>query len=227
MTRKTNTIMLTCLIAVATVLFFALSTVVLITYAEGAASLAPNPYMQFVDANGDPYVGGQLYTYETGTTTGKTTWEDSAKATANANPIVLDSRGGANIFIDSSDGAYRFKLDDSDDTTIFTVDGIEGSVSGVISVAATVASLGTGATDGALKIDAGTGNLYTWDDDNSKWRIQPGNFYTTANLPASATYTIETGCTVFDTTVNRHKYWSGSAWTVIKTITILQVQVFS
>jgi len=89
------------------------------------ATLAPQPLFTALDANGDPYVGGKLYTYETGTTTPKSTWTDSTKGSANANPVILDSRGQADVWIDSSDGAYRFRLLDSSDVTIWTVDGIK------------------------------------------------------------------------------------------------------
>lgn len=205
----------------------ALYLVLLTTLAWGAASVTPNPMLQYLDANGDPYVGGKLYTYETGTTTPKTTWSDAAKATPNLNPIILGSKGEAYVFIDSSAVAYRFKLLDSDDTTVFTKDGIEGSVTGVVTVSATVASLGTGSVDGGINIDQATGNWYTWDDDNSKWRISSGNRYSTTNLPTTA-YTIETGTTVLDTTTSQQKWWDGSSWLVlIKSVTILQIQVFS
>ena len=89
-----------------------------------AQSPSYNPIFTALDANGDPYVGGKLYTYETGTTTPKTTWTDSGKGTPNANPVILDSRGQAQVWIDNSDGNYRFRLLDSDDNTIWTIDDI-------------------------------------------------------------------------------------------------------
>jgi hypothetical protein len=57
------------------------------------------------------------------------------------------------------------------------------------------------------------GNWYTWDDDNSKWRVRSGNLYATAALPTSGTYTIEDETFVFDSTTNTMKMWNGSAWT--------------
>jgi len=94
------------------------------------ATLAPQVKFRAMDSNGDPYVGGKLYTYETGTTTLKTSWTDSTKVTPNTNPVVLDNRGQADVWIDSSSGAYRFKLDSSDDVTIWTKDGISNVASG-------------------------------------------------------------------------------------------------
>jgi hypothetical protein len=69
-----------------------------------------------------------------------------------------------------------------------THDHSGGSV--IYSVVANEAALGTGSTDGEKRLDAATGNEYTWDDDNSKWRPRPGNIYATA--PSASTYTIET-----------------------------------
>lgn len=91
----------------------------------GATSLAPQPKFTALDSNGDPLVGAFLYTYETGTTTPKETWTDATKSTPNPNPIILDSYGQANVWIDSSGGAYRLKLLDAEGDTIWTVDGIE------------------------------------------------------------------------------------------------------
>jgi hypothetical protein len=93
-------------------------------YATSTAAPPPDVKWQALDADGDPYSGGKLYTYETGTSTPKTTWTSSTKGAANANPVVLDSKGAADVWLDSSDGAYRFLLKDSDDNTIWTIDGI-------------------------------------------------------------------------------------------------------
>jgi len=80
----------------------------------------PNIKPQFNDVNGVPLSGGLLYVYVAGTSTPATTYSDFALTTANANPIVLDSRGEANIYL--ADGAYKFVLADSDDVTLWTVD---------------------------------------------------------------------------------------------------------
>ena len=61
------------------------------------AVVTPTAKAQFIDAAGVPLAGGLLYTYAAGTTTPQTTYTDSTGATANSNPIVLDSRGEANI----------------------------------------------------------------------------------------------------------------------------------
>lgn len=87
------------------------------------ASLTPTPKQQFFDANGDPLVAGKVYTYAGGTTTPIATYTDQAGGTANANPIILDSRGMANIWLEPT-VAYKFVITDSNDVTQYTTDNI-------------------------------------------------------------------------------------------------------
>jgi len=88
-------------------------------------SLAPTPKLQFFDANGAPLVGGKLYTYAAGTTTPLASYTDSTGNTANTNPVILDSRGEANVWL--SGAIYKFALYDSTNVLIWTVDNINGS----------------------------------------------------------------------------------------------------
>jgi microcystin-dependent protein len=86
------------------------------------AVVSPTAKAQFIDAAGIPLAGGFLYTYVAGTTTPQATYTDSAASTPNSNPIVLDSRGEANIWLTGA--AYKFKLTDANGTEIWTVDNI-------------------------------------------------------------------------------------------------------
>lgn len=54
-----------------------------------------NPFSgrQFIDANGDPYSGAQLFIYSAGSSTKVTTTKDLAGASNHANPIILNSKG--------------------------------------------------------------------------------------------------------------------------------------
>ena len=88
-------------------------------------SLAPTPKLQFFDANGAPLAGGLLYTYEAGSTTPLATYTDFTGVSANTNPIVLDSRGEANVWL--SGAIYKFALYTSASVLIWTVDNINGS----------------------------------------------------------------------------------------------------
>ena len=88
-------------------------------------SLSPTPKLQFFDANGAPLAGGLLYTYEAGSTTPLATYTDSTGVSANTNPIVLDSRGEANVWL--AGDIYKFALYTSVGVLIWTVDNINGS----------------------------------------------------------------------------------------------------
>jgi hypothetical protein len=81
--------------------------------------------MQFFTANGDPLVGGKLYTYAAGTTSPLATYTDLFGTTSNPNPVVMDSRGEASVWL--GEGTYKFVLKDALDTLIWTVDNISGN----------------------------------------------------------------------------------------------------
>ena len=85
------------------------------------ATLCPPVKMQFFDDNGDPLNGGKVYTYEPGTTTNKATYTDSTEGTPNANPVILDSTGRANIWLN---GFYKIKVTDSADVQLYVIDQV-------------------------------------------------------------------------------------------------------
>lgn len=87
------------------------------------ASLTPTPKQQFLDGNGNPLVAGKVYTYAGGTTTPITTYTDQAGATANTNPIILNSRGMADIWLQPTI-AYKFVITNSTDVQQYTTDNI-------------------------------------------------------------------------------------------------------
>jgi hypothetical protein len=97
------------------------------------AAFASPPKLQFFDINGDPLSGGKVYTYEVTTTTNKATYptlaDAAAQTNANANPVILDSRGEAVIVLT---GPTKFRIDDSNDNNIYTVDNYYPSSVGVI-----------------------------------------------------------------------------------------------
>ena len=88
-------------------------------------SLSSTPKLQFFDLNGAPLSGGLLYTYAAGTTTPLASYTDSTGLIANTNPIVLDSRGEANVWLGAA--IYKFSLYTSVGVLIWTVDNINGS----------------------------------------------------------------------------------------------------
>lgn len=92
-----------------------------ILWAAGAFITAPK--FAVWDSNGDPLSGGKVYTYECGSTTPKTTYSNRALSSANANPVVLDSRGEADIY---QSGCLKIVLKTSADVTVYTVDNFAG-----------------------------------------------------------------------------------------------------
>jgi len=85
------------------------------------ASLLPIGKQQFFDSNGDPLSGGKIYFYETGTTTLKDVYSSSSATIPLSNPVVLDSSGRAEIWID---GFYTMKVYTSTDVLVYSVDNI-------------------------------------------------------------------------------------------------------
>lgn len=94
---------------------FSLALLPVISYAQTAAIL-PNARTQFIDANGQPLVGGTVGFYIPETTTPKGTWQDPAETIPNTNPIVLDSLGSALIW---GRGNYREILKDSNGSVVW------------------------------------------------------------------------------------------------------------
>lgn len=88
-------------------------------------TLTPTPKQQFLDANGNPLASGMVYTYAAGTTTPLATYTDSTGSTANTNPVILDSRGEAEIWLGVA--AYKFKLTTSENVEVWTVNNIPGA----------------------------------------------------------------------------------------------------
>jgi microcystin-dependent protein len=89
-----------------------------------AYTLTPSPFMQFTTATGVPLVGGKIYSYAAGTTTPLSTYTDHGGTTANTNPVILDVRGEAAIWL--STASYKFVLTDADDVVIWTADNLGG-----------------------------------------------------------------------------------------------------
>ena len=83
---------------------------------------------QFFTNSGVPLSGGLLYTYAAGTTTPATTYTSSTGATANSNPIVLDSAGRppSSIWL-TTGSSYKFVLQTSLAVQIGSWDNIPGA----------------------------------------------------------------------------------------------------
>lgn len=79
-------------------------------------SLSPSPRFRAFTAGSLtsaplPLVAGRLWTYAAGTTTPKATFTDAGGLTENPNPIVLNARGEADVWLGT--GSYKFVLTDA------------------------------------------------------------------------------------------------------------------
>lgn len=83
------------------------------------------PYKaQFFSDTGAPLVGGKLYTYAAGTSTPLATYTSQSGASANTNPIILNSRGEADIWLSAL--SYKFALTTDAGAPVWTIDNVEG-----------------------------------------------------------------------------------------------------
>jgi hypothetical protein len=120
--------------------------------------------MQFFDINGEPLVGGKVYTYQAGTTTPQATYTDNTGATANPNPVILNARGEASIWLSGAN--FKFKLTDANDVEIWTVDYISAPISGVSPALSGNVTIDTSSSSPALKItQTGTGLAFRVQDE--------------------------------------------------------------
>ena len=85
------------------------------------------PRAQFFANNGKPLIGGRIHTYVAGSSTRAATYKDAAKTQSNTNPILLDGRGEAAIYL--AEGVeYKFVLEDSAGALILTQEPVYGAV---------------------------------------------------------------------------------------------------
>lgn len=114
---------------------------------------------QFLDNNGNPLSGGKIYTYAAGTTTPQATYTGRAGATANANPIILDSAGRTPEQIWSTEGLlYKYTVTTAANVSIRVWDDIGGSVVASDLAASLAASSGSSLVG---YLPAGTGAVAT------------------------------------------------------------------
>lgn len=94
------------------------------------ASLMPMPkYIALANINGvfSPIANGYVYAYVAGTSTPKDTFTTALGDVVNANPVRLDSRGEASIFLAA--GNYDIELHDASDALIWKQYNVLGSAS--------------------------------------------------------------------------------------------------
>lgn len=123
-----------------------------------------NPFLQYLDGNGDAYAGAKLEFYEAGTSTPLDTYSDYALTTPNANPVIADANGYFGDIFLAEDDNYKVILKDSSDNTVATADNVDS-----FGTAAFVTIGTSGATVGLLnanKTDSGD-NTYSGNNTHS------------------------------------------------------------
>ena len=127
------------------------------------ASLTPTPKQQIYGSDGNPLVGGKIYTYAAGTTTPLATYTDAGAGTANTNPIILNSLGQANIWLTTA--SYKFSVYTSADVLLYTVDNISAPLdsAGLALALSSPTPIGNTApnTGAFTTLTATTGNITT------------------------------------------------------------------
>lgn len=87
--------------------------------------------MPWINASAVPFSGAKAYFFDSGTTTPRTTYQDSALTTPHDHPIVADSSGSfPAVFLQQGD--YHLRILKSDNTTLHDVDGITAPVESTI-----------------------------------------------------------------------------------------------
>ena len=84
----------------------------------------------FLTTTGLPLAGGNLYTYQAGSSTPLTTYSDNAGSIPNTNPIILgtDGRTPSEIWL-TAGYSYKFVLTDISNVQIATYDNLYGIAS--------------------------------------------------------------------------------------------------
>lgn len=135
------------------------------------AQLLPTLLPQFLDTNGQPLASGQIYSYIAGTTTPQATYTDASGVTPNANPVILDSNGCAQIWMLSSE-SYKFVVQDSLGNTIYTRDNVQSindksvGANALDDDSVTARTLDSDVAGSALALD-GTSNALNVQVDNT------------------------------------------------------------
>ena len=139
----------------------------------------------FITGTNRPLAGGLMYTYKAGTTDPAKTYSDDS-GTENTNPIVLDSDGQCDLYLDDA-VSYRIILKNSAGVTQFDKDRIASlgstQVQSFNSIAALRLRIGTTIANAAKTLGYyaagdGGGNSFYWDStstatDNAGTVIKP------------------------------------------------------
>jgi len=109
---------------------------------------------QFFDNAGVPLSGGKIFSYEAGTLIPLPTYTDRGGTTPNANPVILDAAGRADIWL-TANVAYKLIVQDSDGTVMDSVDQFYAGADPSQLVAAGIVPATGGAYTGPVAFQGG------------------------------------------------------------------------
>lgn len=148
------------------------------------------------DPEGAPLVGGLLYAYEAGTLIAQNTYTTQAGNVANANPVVLDSTGSADVWIT---GNYKFILTDALGNQQWSEDNISDTLfnSAFTATSTTSQTIGNGAqvfvTQSGKSFAVGQYLLFTPTSNLAFYEVGFVTSYTGTNLGVTITSTNGSG----------------------------------
>lgn len=139
------------------------------------AQLMPPVYNTWLNANGIPLAGGQIFSYIAGTSTPQATYTDETAGTPNTNPLVLNSAGQGAVWL-RTDLSYKIVVEDSLNNVLATYDNINiinpGSVDKT-KVAANIAGAAL-AQNGSDSFDVQVDNVYISVNGSNQLTLIPG-----------------------------------------------------
>jgi hypothetical protein len=143
--------------------------------------------VQFFDLNGNCLSGGKVYVYAAGTTTNKTSYTIPActGGSENTQPVILDSRGEANIYVL---GDCKIKVQDFTSADVYTLDNVQDinatiTAKGVEILATLAASSGSSLVG---YLPAGTGGVASTVQAQLRKAIMADGYATVAQADAIA-----------------------------------------
>lgn len=92
-----------------------------------SVALLPTFRFQWINPQGQPAVGYQLFTYVAGSNTPQATYVDYTQTTQNANPIILDSFGSASVWLVAGQ-TYKLVLQDANGNPVDSQDQVPGGI---------------------------------------------------------------------------------------------------
>jgi len=145
-----------------------------------------DPGFRVTDANGDPVSGAKLKFYNSGTSTPKTVYADSALTVSLGSTVTCDSGGyptsdgSTKVLIWTGTASYKIVVTDASDATIATHDGITGAISS--------ASLGGGMTEWETPVSSlATDTVLTTTSYGKLIQADPTGGAFTVTIPSAVT----------------------------------------